>query len=60
MKGKYEMEHPLIRLHYIWFKKYGCYQNQGINLSNEYSAQVEHPEPLKLNSRVARNEHLRR
>ena len=26
----------------------------------EYSAQVEHPEPLRLNSRVARNEHLRR
>ena len=26
----------------------------------EYSAQVEHPGPLKLNSGVAENEHLRR
>ena len=27
---------------------------------SEYSAQVEHPRPPKLNSRVARNEHFRR
>ncbi len=27
----------MIRLHYIWFKKYGCYENQGINLSQKYN-----------------------
>lgn len=31
------MERPLIHLHYIWFKKYGCYENQRINLSPKYN-----------------------